>query len=944
MLHFSFGTFLWLALTSVVNGITCHEWKSCASSVQSESGSTAIQCYGYQSCWNSSILVTGTEDIECNGAYSCAQTTVQQDGDEDIYCNGFQSCSHSIVSCVNRIYGLGASSLVNSSVTITNNVNGYLYCCGDRSCADSFIVGGKWYFMYGHLSGQNSIFQSSGSGVNYYFSGTRSGQNATVVCGHTCNVYCHGNGCHGINLTCIDTCTLNIGCVRAEYDDYVCPGGYKLSSFMGDIYLPDISNISQIYNDYETVLQDCSNQATGQCNDYQGCAGRELKNKSICCSAAQGCENVVSVVPDDSFSLNTFVRCDGYNSCGKIANGILTTEISKYSHSIIYFGGYYNPTNYDNIYGLFVDGGTNVDIVCSGYRSCRYGTLTNADNLYCSGYSSCDSGLMYNISNVYAYGHWAAHSSTITNADNVYCGSGGCYQSNINNVYDSVYCYGSKSVYDRSIENSTNVFIFGEEIAYRADIVNVQKLYCDGTYTCGFATITNVSIIEANGSNALENATITSGGNGNKMFVALHGDVVSTNNTLIICQTGDTCVIDCNNNNITDICNIINFRCDGICVFNATEAPTTIPTIPTYILTDNPTSASPSSSPSASPSVLPSIAPSLTPSSPPSSTPSSPPSGSPSVLPRVAPSLSPSSSPTIDYYFYLFNHSYSLDLLFGSTKSKHNTTSLKRNEILQTDMIDEFEESSYSAITNQKTRILETKIKKIWTYNGNNVNDSCQLKNISGDNVNKYESISGDDETLYLSWIRFEVKFKSQDIKSDWETSLQTIIRFFRSDLSKHSYFINDTISIYYCQLTNVLSDEITITIKENDPFVVFSVIVPIVVLSLFCLLSLFGFIDSIFRRNEIFSIFAAMPPATYILDFVSGLCFVFVCFTRVLFAVKKEQRTKTMYRFTNALCCLTSMFFFVWLVYFVTLRAVHVFFRLWLFCDRFDFLAVLCE
>ena len=281
-------------------------------------------------------------------------------------------------------------------------------------------------------------------------------------------------------------------------------------------------------------------------------------------------------------------------------------------------------------------------------------------------------------------------------------------------------------------------------------------------------------------------------------------------------------MIDCNNNNITNICDIINFTCDGTCLFKRIVAPTTIPTIPTYIPTDVPTvsssapSASPSSSPivppssspsgtsSSSPSASPSSSPTDTPSSSPSPSPIGLPSSFPSTSPSIAPSLSPSSSPTIDYYFDLFTHSYNLDVLFSSTSSQHNTTSLKSNEISQNDMIDQFEESSYSAITNQKNRILETKINKIWTYNGN-VSDGCQLKNISGDNVNNYQSITRDDETVYLSWIRFEVKFKNKDIKNDWKTSLQTILRFFRNDLSKNSYFINDTISIYYCQLTNVL-------------------------------------------------------------------------------------------------------------------------------------------
>ena len=281
-LFFSFDTLLWLAMTSVVNEITCNEWKSCASSNLSDSGSTNIECYGYQSCWNSSILATGTAYTRCSGAYSCAQSIVQQGGDNDIRCYGFQSCSYSNVSFVRGsfdwqyIHAFGASSLVNSNVTLTNS---NLNCLGERSCADSCIVGTAFHFMFGHLSGQNSIFRSGDSSVSYSFIGTRSGQNATILCGtnHTCTVHCHGNGCHGLNLTCIDgsgTCELLRACTYAEY---ICPHGYKLSSFMGDVYLPDISNVSLRYNDYETGLQDCSKGTTVQntntdfCNDYQGC-------------------------------------------------------------------------------------------------------------------------------------------------------------------------------------------------------------------------------------------------------------------------------------------------------------------------------------------------------------------------------------------------------------------------------------------------------------------------------------------------------------------------------------------------------------------------------------------------------------------------------------------------------------------------------------------------
>ena len=69
--------------------------------------------------------------------------------------------------------------------------------------------------------------------------------------------------------------------------------------------------------------------------------GRELQNNSICCSAAQGCENAVSIAPHHSFSLNndknnTFIRCDGYDGCRNITGGIITAGTPKYSYSIMY--------------------------------------------------------------------------------------------------------------------------------------------------------------------------------------------------------------------------------------------------------------------------------------------------------------------------------------------------------------------------------------------------------------------------------------------------------------------------------------------------------------------------------------------------------------------------------------------------------------------------------
>ena len=149
-----------------------------------------------------------------------------------------------------------------------------------------------------------------------------------------------------------------------------------------------------------------------------------------------------------------------------------------------------------------------------------------------------------------------------------------------------------------------------------------------------------------------------------------------------------------------------------------------------------------------------------------------------------------------------------------------------------------------------------TSLKKKCSYNYDHVNDSCQLKNISGDSIDAYTPV--DHEIDYLSWLRFEFKFKNKDIKDDWETHLEYIMRLFRNDLSRNSHFINGTISIYYCQLkndsaTSANENDVQSTSKTNENKYLdrLSLNVTISVLSGLFLLSLFGLIDSkLFRRN----------------------------------------------------------------------------------------------
>ena len=301
-----------------------------------------------------------------------------------------------------QIYGGGASALVNSNVTLTSG--GSMYCYGDRTCAASFIVGDGSYHMRGHLSGQNSIFKSYNDSASYYFWSTMSGKNGTILCGnnHTCNVFCVGNACQGLNLTCIDgngTCTFNIDCALADYDEYVCPDGEKLSPFMKDNYLPDLSNVSSGYSDYQTGLNDCQKTGIGQtdfCFGFQDCTERQLRNSSVCCSAARGCYNANSIETEERSNLN-FIRCDGYFACVLSSHVDEVRNTFNVSSGIVYISGSFASA------WIAVDARGDGYIVCSGEYTCYRDALMNAYNLYCNGYKSCFYATVSDIANVYVY-------------------------------------------------------------------------------------------------------------------------------------------------------------------------------------------------------------------------------------------------------------------------------------------------------------------------------------------------------------------------------------------------------------------------------------------------------------------------------------------------------------------------------------------------------------
>ena len=267
------------------------------------------------------------------------------------------------------------------------------------------------------------------------------------------------------------TCTFIVNCDFAEYDEYVCPHSKQLSSFMNGKFLHDLSNVSRKYSDYQAGLSDCKKTANGQTDFYDGyhsCTHQQLKNNSVCCSGSAACHNAMSIeISENSNSRYSFVRCDGYQACKNISNGI---SMNKARGGTVHLGSYL----VSGFHGITIDAAGDGDIVCTGWASC-YGT--NANNLYCNAYWSCSDTIVSNITNVYGYGFVGAGVMTVVgNVENVYCGTYACASGDINNVNNHLYCYGSGSLYSGSIANVKNVFVFGYEAIYHTNITNVTQL------------------------------------------------------------------------------------------------------------------------------------------------------------------------------------------------------------------------------------------------------------------------------------------------------------------------------------------------------------------------------------------------------------------------------------------------------------------------------------
>ena len=202
---------------------------------------------------------------------------------------------------------------------------------------------------------------------------------------------------------------------------------------------------------------------------------------------------------------------------------------------------------------------------------------------------------------------------------------------------------------------------------------------------------------------------------------------------------------------------------------------------------------------------------------------------------------------------------------------QHNATNLEKNINLQNDMINLLKQASnwFADIANDEIGMI---IEKIWAYNYND-NGSSQHGNNNNCSLENGTPQLNSEKYYYLSWIRFDVRFVTSDNRETWKNSLKDVIYAFGNQLSETDHFINDTISIYYCQLE---SPDATLEPSQNqnvNNLDNFSITFTICVVSFFIIIAICGRIDAKFiRKNEIFSIGSIISATTYTADIVSGV------------------------------------------------------------------------
>ena len=448
-----------------VKSAYCLDAYECAFDSISETGTTGLNCFGYYSCGRATLLESpGQSPIYCFGSYSCYKARVIQH--TSLAYSRYITC-YSLYSCamVNHIYNengpvvcYGELSCFQSKIFV---IQDNLSCAGVRSCAQIVAVTNNNNWFGGYLSAQNATFYSNNSFVNYYFRGSKSGYDATIICNnnHTCNIECNTDACNNLKLKCNGNCTFIINCDFAEKSD-ICPNGYQLQELTNGESIPSLLNVTM--SDYSNSYEACYTPTTGaiNCGDDQECQNELLDTResmvSVCCNGYRSCRYAINITTVISLnSTNVAVRCDGYYGCDDV------------SHIIAVNGGNIYLTTYDNAASVNDADGDGIietneyyDIFCTGYFICRFKILRFANNLYCVGNHVCYKAKSIEfITNVWIEGYGGAYGSNISHiSHNVYCHAyQACYNSKIYNVSNNVYCYGYRSCYNSIITNVTKV-------------------------------------------------------------------------------------------------------------------------------------------------------------------------------------------------------------------------------------------------------------------------------------------------------------------------------------------------------------------------------------------------------------------------------------------------------------------------------------------------------
>ena len=406
-----------LTLHGIHSQSECYNAYSCASA--NISSTESIHCWGYHSCYQASLQTSSI--INCNGAYSCLNANMAY-SNTFVFCYGLGSCAR-----IDLLGDIAEPIQCYSELSCyqSNIFAYYVYCRGERSCADTTVHLSSTFYAYAYASAQNCTFYSIGLHTHYFFYGSYSGDNATIICGngHRCFVYCQNTGCNNLNMLCNGTCTFGVFCNNDAFKSDICSNGkiinqekLKLLSF-DDIYENRVSS-------------PCDTSITNaiHCDDYQECYDSASldENAPICCTSSFGCyhvNNITSMFLSNSSVINGIaIRCDGYWSCGH------SNHIQARNGGDIHISGLYAGHSVG-----IIETTLNYDIFCTSYSGCSGATLKNANNTYCTAYTSCQYTFIVNVSNVWMYGHYAGYNSRITGLKNeLHCaGDYSCKSTNI---------------------------------------------------------------------------------------------------------------------------------------------------------------------------------------------------------------------------------------------------------------------------------------------------------------------------------------------------------------------------------------------------------------------------------------------------------------------------------------------------------------------------------